>query len=363
MSKKKNITIKENFIKDILKQSFHDNYNEIYHESLLLQYLDLKSKAIHGNVKSRRSLGNIYAIYAILYFYIEQGFYNSPNDYKKFEGFEYIKLFTFYRGLYGGEKLQNHSLNSRVNGEFQTKFATDKILIYRNNSKYLIPINFLYVKNNDISKVCIQIIKTYIDLLKEKDNHLINTLENLKIMIQKEDKVKCLLELLTGDTEARIFEIISYAILKNHYKNTKIYIGMSKNNLDEQFLTLYKTGRTNANDGGIDFVMKPVGRFFQVTEVGCYDKYFLDIDKVMHYPMTFVVKTEKPKQSIQREFDLYIDEKSGGMDVIKERYRSAIEEIITINELKEFLYKLDENQINDVIYDINEYYKLEMNIE
>lgn len=27
-----------------------------------------------------------------------------------------------------------------------------------------------------------------------------------------------------------------------------------------------KTGRTNANDGGIDFVTKPLGRFFQVTE-------------------------------------------------------------------------------------------------
>ncbi len=27
-------------------------------------------------------------------------------------------------------------------------------------------------------------------------------------------------------------------------------------------LQLYKTGRTNANDGGIDFVMRPIGRFF-----------------------------------------------------------------------------------------------------
>lgn len=45
---------------------------------------------------------------------------------------------------------------------------------------------------------------------------------------------------------------------------------------------MYKTGRTNANDGGIDFVMRPVGRFFQVTEVNNYDKYLLDIDKVIH---------------------------------------------------------------------------------
>lgn len=47
-----------------------------------------------------------------------------------------------------------------------------------------------------------------------------------------------------------------------------------KSSVKKYNLRLYKTGRTNANDGGIDFVLKPVGRFFQVTEVGRYDKYF-----------------------------------------------------------------------------------------
>ena len=27
-----------------------------------------------------------------------------------------------------------------------------------------------------------------------------------------------------------------------------------------------KNGRTNENDGGIDFVVRPLGRFFQITE-------------------------------------------------------------------------------------------------
>ena len=35
----------------------------------MLQYLDAKMKAVHGNSKTRRSLANIYAIYSILYFY------------------------------------------------------------------------------------------------------------------------------------------------------------------------------------------------------------------------------------------------------------------------------------------------------
>lgn len=51
------------------------------------------------------------------------------------------------------------------------------------------------------------------------------------------------------------------------------------------------------------------------------------------------------------------------MKVIKDRYESAIEDIITINELKEWLYKLNNNDVDLLIKDIDIYYKLEMNID
>ncbi len=38
--------------------------------------------------------------------------------------------------------------------------------------------------------------------------------------------------------------------------------------------------------------MKPLGLFFQVTETVEAGKYFLDIDKVQRYPITFVVNTD-----------------------------------------------------------------------
>ena len=61
------------------------------------------------------------------------------------------------------------------------------------------------------------------------------------------------------------------------------------------------TGRTNANDGGIDFVMRPLGRFFQVTETLDVRKYFLDIDKVEHYPVSFVIKSAESADALRQK--------------------------------------------------------------
>ena len=68
--------------------------------------------------------------------------------------------------------------------------------------------------------------------------------------------------------------------MKYYYHNQNIYWGFEIDKIHEENLKLYKTGRTNANDGGIDFVMKPLGHFFQVTETVDENKYFLDIDKI-----------------------------------------------------------------------------------
>lgn len=355
------------FIREILlnlkPEPYLGDIEKLFNNSPLLRYLNLKMGAIDGNTKTRRSLANLYAIYSILHFY-RSDFYNKPDEYKNFEGYEYNKLFYFYRGLYGGEKLQNHALNSRVNGEFKNKIVkeNDNDLIVINNGKYALHIDYLYIDGIDISNIAIEIIKEYISLLQLKDNKLIGDLDELiKLTSDVEKKMK-ILELLDEKAEARIFEIISYSILKNHYKNTKIYIGYSRDKLDEEYLILYKTGRTNANDGGIDFVMKPLGRFFQVTEVNNYDKYLLDIDKVLHFPMTFVIKSEQNKETIQKNIEQYIEKKSSGMSIIKNRYKKAIEEIITINELKQWLMELDKYSVNDLLEGINLYYRLELNL-
>lgn len=366
MSKQKkegNMKITESFVRDILREEFPQNYQYIYDNSLLLQYLDKKMKAVHNDSKTRRSLANIYAIYSLLFFY-QKDFYNQPDIYRKFRGYDYMRLFNHYRSLYGGSKLQNHALNSRINGEFKNRFPSavnDLVIIY--NGKYLLHIDYLYVGQVDISKSCCHIIEKYIDLLKEKDHSLLHILQEMQSSNDYFSKKTQIRTLLAEDSEARIFEIISFAILKNHYKNQKVYFGYSPDAIQEEELHLYKTGRTNANDGGIDFVMRPIGRFFQVTEVNNYDKYLLDMDKVMHFPITFVIKTTSSRDTIWKNLETYIRERANGMVIIEERYHNAIEEIITINELHLWINELNNSDIDNIVQDIDIYYRLEMNLD
>lgn len=355
----------EKFISDILIEEFGEKAQEIYNKSFLLQYLNKKSNAIHGNSKTRRSLAAWYSIYTILKFYMDKGFFEKKDLYMKFEGFSYSDLFALQRNLYGGEKLQNHGFNSRTNDEFASKISHDdsKPLIVKANGKYLINPIYIYIDNIDTSEVVVKISERYIELLQNKDNELLNILEKLQNESSNLHKKEIIEQLLTEDSEARIFEIVSYAILSNHYADKKVYIGFSQAEIEEKYLKLYKTGRTNANDGGIDFVMRPLGRFFQVTEVNNYDKYFLDIDKVMKFPITFVVKTIKTKQQILKELYDYLREKFGGLSVIEDSYKESIEEIITINELSEWLENIPLYKIDSIIENIDTYYRLELNIQ
>lgn len=355
--------ISEDFIKDILKKDYPVDFQRVYDDSMLIQYLDKKTGAVHGSTKSRRSLGSIYAIYSLLHFYSLE-FYDLPDKYRDFDGFRFTSLLEYCRSLYGGVKLQNHSLNNRVNDEFRNKFGREvKDPIINNNGKYLLHIDYLYVDKRDISKTCCRIVEKYMDLLAEKDKELTAVLEQFAALKNTGEKKEQIRNLLTEDAEARIFEIISYAILKNHYNSIKVYFGYTRESIREEQLQLFKTGRTNANDGGIDFVMRPVGRFFQVTEVNNYDKYLLDMDKVMHFPVTFVIKTRRTKALILKELDDYINERAGGMKIIKEKYENAIEEIITINELVEWTDSLDDKDIDGIFKDIVHYYRLEMNLD
>lgn len=169
--------------------------------------------------------------------------------------------------------------------------------------------------------------------------------------------------LLAPNVDARLFEIVSYAILKYYYKEQTIIWGYSWKDLNEETLKLYKTGRTNANDGGIDFVMKPLGRFFQVTETLDFKKYFLDIEKIEKYPITFVVKSLDSVEILKDK--LYKDaSKTYVVEDVVRKYVECIEEIINISTLLHYFQKIeDAGLISGVLNEIILQSRVEFNYE
>lgn len=266
-----------------IENSLNINGKEVLQASPLLEYINIKTRSANRGSKARGSFANIYAIYVLVEDYIKVVFENK-RAYKDYEGAVFSDLFNRQRELPFGEKLQNHALNHRLNEEFHKYFPTIKetvIIRDRSTSRYWINQNFLQVKifnkNYDITKTIINIINEYIKIKKNAFEKFIKSCEKLKQLDlkNKEKKLSFILSLLEPSVDARLFEIVSFAILKYFYWNKKIFWGYDKINLQEENLKLYKTGRTNANDGGIDFVMKPLGNFYQVTETLDVTKYFL----------------------------------------------------------------------------------------
>lgn len=94
---------------------------------------------------------------------------------------------------------------------------------------------------------------------------------------KKAESIKNYLEnLLKPNSDSRMFEIVSYIIIKYYYLQAVMIYSINGAKNTTCPLTVYKIGRTNASDGGIDYIMLPLGRVFQVTETLDFKKYFLE---------------------------------------------------------------------------------------
>ena len=356
---------------EILRRHFGENAEQIFNNSKLLQYLNLKTVSANKGSKSRSSFGNLYAIYVLTEDYVSKNFHSNKN-YSKYEGAKFSDLLKRQRELPFGSKLQNHSLNHRLNEEFKKFFPTNKyipILRDLETKRYWINEKLLKVRANNhifnIAEAVMEIIDEYIKVKKNSFDHFIKISEQLQAVEHHyPQKIKdFVLSLLEPQVDARLFEIVSYAILKYDYIQQSIFWGYSPDSLEQDFLKLYKTGRTNANDGGIDFVMKPLGRFFQVTETTDVKKFFLDIDKLEKYPVTFVIKSTKSVEHL-KEIIRKGAEDQYGIDSIVSKYMESIEEIININRLKKSLDKIEkEGHLGNVLSEIVKQSKVEFNYD
>ena len=269
-------------------------------------------------------------------------------------------------------KLQNHSLNHRVNQEFAKFFPTceyQPILRDVETKRYWVNDFLLNVsvggKTLGLGPTLLEIIDAYIGAKRDAFEDFIK--DCARMVALQESAPTEVREFVRGrldpNVDARVFEIVSYAILREFYGAQSIFWGWAMDDIREEGLALYKTGRTNANDGGIDFVMRPLGRFFQVTETVDVRKYFLDIDKVQHFPLTFVIKSNDPPDVLRMRIEegarrLY------PVSTIVSRYMDCIEEIINIDQLIDrFDQILEDGRLGAVINEIVSQSKVEFNYE
>lgn len=335
-------------ILDVLKRHFGKYAKDILEASPLLGYLNSKTKAANRGSKARGAFANHYALYVIVEDYLKKGFLDGKAGipYAKYEGARFSDLLQRQRELPFGAKLQNHALNSRLNDEFKKFYPTvGKPPIVRDvaTQRYWIQEDFLQVvvrhkdgkdHSYNIAPVILEIIDAYVQTKKAAFESFLETCRQLAELGRKQPKqaISFVIEQLQPNVDARVFEIVSYAVLKVKYDQDTVWIGETKETVEEVALVLYKTGRTNANDGGIDFVMKPLGRFFQVTETIAVNKYFLDIDKVQRFPITFVVKSTETVEQIRAAIRAQAVAKYK-IEAIVESYMKAVEEIINVPDL------------------------------
>jgi hypothetical protein len=357
-------------IKQTLFSEFEQAAESIYQNSSLLQYLNIKTKsATHGSSKVRGSFGNLYAVYVLVADYLKNNF-DKRQDYSKYEGAKFTELLQRQRELPFGSKLQNHALNGRMNEEFKKYFpqvAMIPILRDSKTKRYWINENLLKVSVGDsiynLARVIITIVDRYIDTKRQAFERFIETCEQLQVVATKDNSTveRFILDLLAPQVDARIFEIVSYAILKFYYSDQTVFFGFVLENIQEENLKLYKTGRTNANDGGIDFVMRPLGRFFQVTETLDIRKYLLDIDKIERYPISFVIKSEEPLEDLKQQLQEGA-ERQYSITAIVDRYMSCIEEIINLTVLQSrFKETINQGHLRNVLEEIIIQSKVEFN--
>lgn len=357
-------------ILSILENEFGDIAPLLLEKSSLLSYLNIKTRSASRGSKSRSAFANHYALYVLIEDYIQKGFFNH-DDYHQYEGAKFSDLLQRQRELPFGEKLQNHALNHRLNEEFKKYFPISihvPIIRDAKTNRYWINQNLLIIEIThqrfNIANSILKIIEAYISAKRDAfEQFIADSLKIQQISSQDSSKaVEFIQALLTPQIDARIFEIVSYAILKTYYRTKSIYWGWELDNLQHDYLVLYKTGRTNANDGGIDFVMKPLGRFFQVTETTDVKKYFLDIDKIERYPLTFVVKS----QSDVSELRLKIEQQARKIYPVEQiirRYMNVIEEIINIPVLLHYLTLcIQAGLLSSVIHEIVVHSKIEFNM-
>lgn len=322
-------------------------------DNLLVQYLLRKTRAADRGSKARRSLGNLYALYVL------------AEDYLAGNTSRFTDLLARMRALPFGAKLQNHPLDNRLNDEFSRQLGVNGELlpvhaavVAGQKARTLSPALLRHggADPTMVARFVVAAIQAYVEQITANQS---SALEEIQAIETIEDLGEFFDAAFAANSDARLFEIASYVLLAEHYRGKVVYFGDSPATARATPLELFRAGRTNANDGGIDFVLRPLGRIFQVTETLDFRKYFLDFEKVNRYPISFVIKVygagDEVKQRIQQDAvrsGLY----SPAMISV---YMSLFEEVITLDDLQGAASRIPDSALDRVKAQLSLQFKLE----
>jgi hypothetical protein len=302
-------------------------------DALLVRYLERKTKAASRGAKARRSLGNVYALLVIAEDFVDG----------KADGSRFTDLLARMRGLPFGSKLQNHPLDNRLNDEFRRQMGVDgKLLpvqateVDGQKARRISPDLLAHdgVPPAEAAAFIVDVVREYVRLITEKQTSYLDEVEALGDSDELGDFLAGAFE---PNSDARLFEIVSYVLLAEHFRGRSVWVGETRETVFQEPLRLFRSGRTNANDGGIDFVLKPLGRFFQVTETLDFGKFFLDFEKVNRFAISFVVKVEGTADAARRTIRSDALRSGRYTEPQVDLYMGLFEEVYTLPDLRRIL--------------------------
>lgn len=324
--------------------------------NLLVLYLNRKTRAADRGSKARRSLGNLYALFVV------------AEDYLQGKNSRFTDLLAKMRSMPFGSKLQNHPLDNRLNDEFSRQMGVDGNLLpvraatVGGQKARIISEDLLRHNGADpraVAQVVVDVVHAYIGLITANQSSALEEIQSIQTI---EDLEEFFDGAFAPNSDARLFEIASYVLLAEHYNGTSIYIGQTPETVQAQSLALFKTGRTNANDGGIDFVLRPLGRFFQVTETLDFRKYFLDFEKVNRYPISFVVKIEAEGEDVVARIRRDAERSGQYSAETIDMYMSLFEEVFTLKNLQAVATAIPATSLDRIKADLSLQFQLEFGL-
>ena len=232
-------------IEKILAKHFGEYAGDVFALSPLLGYLNHKTKSAGRGSKSRGSFANHYALYVLVEDYIGKGFApggTRAGTYESYEGARFSDLLRRQRTLPFGRKLQNHALNARLNDEFKKFYpsvANEPIVRDVAKQRYWVQEDLLTVsvrgkggKNLDlnIAKAIIEIIDAYVAAKREAFESFIESCRKIAGLGKRSVKsaIGFIEAQLRPEVDARVFEIVSFSVLKAFYGDQQIFWGWSR---------------------------------------------------------------------------------------------------------------------------------------